>query len=147
MSTRTAKSATVDLPELTPAQWHAAKGVVAKAADAVRDELAPGRYEVDYKLRVQGHVDVAEDIECAASEAPNTVHLIAALLEKLDEPTRERILNDLPQRFEKAGCELPKVKQATLDRAEKMLERLRSKVTRTRRGAVKAMVKLTLLER
>ena len=56
--------------------------------------------------------------------------------------TRDAILRDLPEEFERAGCELPKVSAELLDETDQILKRLRAKKQIKAHGAVSCKYEL-----
>jgi|GEM_PF-4449484 len=68
------------------------------------------------------------------STAPNMPQLVGVLLEKLNKPTREKLLDELPRLFLADG--LPDPGPELVGQAEKLLKQLRSKTTATSRGQV-----------
>lgn len=140
------KSEPMQEKERTAALWAALAYVAGK--EARRDELADGAvYEC--KLSIAGQVGdqrvdvpveatlhVGHPSQRASSSGPSTEHLVACLLSRFNERTRERIVRGLPEEFAAHDGKLPEVTSAQLDAAKGLLARLRVKTTVTQRGPV-----------
>ncbi len=113
-----------------------------------RDELAAGS-SYDVSLTIDGLVDgqdfadacigrllVNHDSQQAHSTGPKPAVLVAALLADLPPRRRQQILDRLPDQYLAAGGRL-EVDPDLLADAERMLERLRTSSTITRRGSVR----------
>jgi hypothetical protein len=143
---RSARPANPSPAGLAAIAWHA----LLKTADkeAVRDDLAPGSSHC-VNLTVAGDVDgqsfersisavlsVGHDSTRATSATPAADRVIASILAKLNERTREAILRDLPEDFAANDCSLPDVAPELAVKAAAMLSRLRAKKPIDVRGSV-----------
>ncbi len=88
-------------------------------------------------MSIQGVLTVGEDSVTASSVTPQTDELLAHILGKLNTATRDKLLRELPQEFAANGNEMPKADESLIDAVHDMLQKLRRKVTRPRRGSVK----------
>ena len=127
--------------------WHSLGKIAGK--EAVRDDLSDGASH-SLSLAISGEIDgdkfapikltayliAGHASHRASTVTPDVPRLVAAILAKLNDRTREAILRDLPNEFEQAGNELPDVPDALVEKVEAMLARLRAKVTAAVRGAV-----------
>ena len=77
----------------------------------------------------------------ASPSGPPAAHLVACILSKLNEATRQKLLDELPEAFAKAGA-LPEVDKALIDAAKGMLRRLRSKDQVAQNGPVSCRYEL-----
>jgi hypothetical protein len=132
--------------EITAATWAAIESIAKKQFR--RDALTAGA-EYDVALRLSGevgkaccafaahgHVVVNHDGVRLASQAPPLPQLTAYLLGLLPRAKRENVLKTLPEVFAAAGNRLPDVDADLVEAAQRMLERLRSKVQQQVRGAI-----------
>jgi hypothetical protein len=133
--------------------WAALEKVAAKTAQ--RGDLAAGAHH-HVVLTVTGHVDdapfaqevaavltVGHDQQRATSVTPELPKLVACLLSKFNEATRNRLLHDLPVEFEERGGTLPEVSTELVAAAEDLLRRLRAKKQIDVRGAVQCQYRLS----
>ncbi len=133
--------------QLSAVELHALKVFGKREADSVRDQLAPGRYLVDFTARVRGLVTVGEDTTSASSVTPEPAQLIACILGKLNEATRNSILKSLPELYVEHGNQMPPCDQAILGDVTVMLAKLRATNRITKRGAVSGEFIATALDR
>lgn len=82
-----------------------------------------------------GDLRVAEDQSSASSSAPDTAHVVALLLDQLDDGPRKQLLARLPKEFEQTH-ELPIVPESRITEAQDLLKRLRASTIKTKRGSV-----------
>jgi hypothetical protein len=85
---------------------------------------------------------VGHDSVRASSNAPDTNHLVACILSKLNKATREKILRELPEEFASNGNALPAIGESLIDAAGDMLKRLRAKVSQPVKGSVACKYRL-----
>jgi len=71
----------------------------------------------------------------ASPSGPPAAHLLACILSKLNEATRQKLLDELPELFARAGG-LPEVEHDLVDAAERMLRRLRNKAPVAQNGPI-----------
>lgn len=131
--------------------------ILAKIASKewVRGEL-PGGLACEYHLSVAGVVGgapvatsaggiltVGADQQKASSTGPKAEHVLACVLSKLNETTRDKILAELPEHFAKEG-ELPDVSALLMERTKQFLARLRNKKQITARGPIGCQYELTV---
>jgi hypothetical protein len=136
--------------------WHA----LLKTADkeACRDDLEAGSTHI-VNLNVAGDIDgqafdqhitavlaVGHESTRATSATPSVDRVIASILAKLNEATREAILRDLPEVYAANGCELPEVPAAIAEKTSAMLQRLRAKKQIDVRGSVSVKYSLGEVE-
>lgn len=79
----------------------------------------------------------------ASPAGPPAAHLVACILDKLNGATRQKLLDELPEAFARAGG-LPEVDKGLIDAAEGMLRRLRSKDQVVQKGAVSCRYELAV---
>ena len=125
--------------------WAALEKTAAK--EARRDELVAGAsHELHVSLAgtidgetvgqiVRATLSVGHDSQKASSAAPKPAEVIACVLDKLNEATREAILSGLPKQFAAAG-QLPDVPASLVKAASRLLGQLRNSEQITQRGAV-----------
>ncbi|MGA2796237.1 MAG: hypothetical protein ABSE63_01530 [Thermoguttaceae bacterium] len=113
-----------------------------------RDALAAGaEYDVALKISgevgkascaflAEGHVVVNHDGVRLASQSPPIAQLTAYLLGLLPKAKRENVLKTLPEIFAAADNRLPDVDAGLVDAAQKMLDRLRSKIQQHVHGSI-----------
>ena len=82
-----------------------------------------------------GRLKIGHEHATQSATAPNMPQLVGLLLGKLSGPTREKLLDELPGQFLKAG-ELPDPGEELTKSAKKLLQQLRSKKTGTAKGQV-----------
>ena len=129
---------------VVPAVAYAALGVAGKKiAEQTRNDLKPGKHEIDATFRVSGVLTVGHDTETAATVTPDQNELVAYLLSKLNKRTREQVLRDLPGEFASLG-QMPVVDKDITGQSAVLLANLRRKVLRPRRGAVSGDLQLEL---
>ncbi len=134
------------------AAWAAVEKVAAK--EGGRDDLTPGASHVVH-LTVAGDVDgtpleqsfsgvltVGHDQRRATSATPAQPRLVAAILAKLNQVTRNRVLRELPAEFAASGGLLPVADEQLVTEAEEMLRKLRAEHEVVARGAVRCEYKL-----
>lgn len=92
-----------------------------------------GRACVEYAF--SGELLVGEDQSSASSSAPDPAHVCALLLKRLPEQKRWGALEKIANDFAVKG-QLPDVEPEMIEAVKKVLARLRSRVTTTKRGAV-----------
>ena len=132
--------------ELAAVLWAATDKVAGKELD--RDKLNQNESH-QVRLMVTGEIDgktihrslhgtlkVGADQERAVSATPDQPTLVALILSKLNEATREKILAELPQQFAALGT-WPEVAPHLIESAEQMLRNIRSKKTIKVRGNVR----------
>lgn len=131
--------------EVSAVAWAALERAASK--ECRRELLAEGsRREVE--LRIDGTIDEEPFVRSvrgplcvghagvrAASSGPDANHLLAIVLGKLSAKTREKLLEELPDRFAELG-RLPDVPDARIDEAKRLFQRLRTKVQQAVRPAV-----------
>ena len=100
----------------------------AGGAHAVALQISGTVDEERFVVGVTGTTMVGTDSTRLSSKAPDLNHLIAWLLSKLNGPTREKILRELPEEFAANGNQLPAVDEHLPELAGGMLRRLRAKV-------------------
>ena len=122
--------------DLSPPLIHALAVAARKPATACRAELAPGRYNIDTAVSIQGILTVGEDTVTASSVTPQADQLLALVLSKLNTATRDKLLRELPDEFVAHGNEMPKADERLLEAVRELLAKLRRTVTRPRRGSV-----------
>jgi hypothetical protein len=141
-----------ELSPVTAAAWAALEKVASK--EGGRDDLAAGARHV-VRLTLTGEVDgmpfeqsiagvltVGHDQRRAASTTPAQPRLVAAILAKLNQVTRNRVLRELPAEFAASGGMLPVDDDALVTAAEEMLRKLRAEHEVVARGAVRCEYKL-----
>ncbi len=121
---------------LHPFLLHALAVSTKKQAASCRDDLAPGQYDIDAAVSIQGLLTVGENSVVASSVTPQPEQLLALVLGKLNATTREKLLRELPSDFAANGNEMPKADESLVESVQDLLTRLRREVTRTRRGSV-----------
>ena len=89
-----------------------------------------------YTAEIAAGVHVGRLSTRASSVGHSQDHLIAAILAKLNTTTRDKVLRDLPDEFERVGG-LPPVTDEALAAVEAFRKRLRAKVSQQVRGSVK----------
>ncbi|MBC8356985.1 MAG: hypothetical protein H8E66_33860 [Planctomycetes bacterium] len=132
--------------ELAAVLWAATDKAASKEAD--RDVL-PANDSRQVRLMITGEIDgltvhrslhgtlmVGADQERAVSATPNQATLVALILSKLNEATRDKILADLPRQFAEEG-KWADVSPNLVESAEQMLRDIRSKKTIKVRGNVR----------
>ncbi|MBN2024058.1 MAG: hypothetical protein JW809_14845 [Pirellulales bacterium] len=134
-------------PELAAVLWHALERVAGK--EGRRDHLTAGeRYDLKLAItgeiagqpidavRVAGILSVGHDSTRASSTGPKAELLLAHVLARLNERTREKICRELPEVFAREGNQLPAADPAIVAAATNLLARLRAKTEITARGPV-----------
>ena len=121
---------------LSPAEIHALT-VLARGSKHYRDSLTPGVHPIDMTLKITGRVIVGDDIATHTSATPDQDKLIAYLLDQIGPEWRDRIVAELPERFEAAGQKMPEATAESLAKATLMLAQLRTKKPCNRKGAVR----------
>ncbi len=134
------------------AAWAALNKVSDK--ESVRDDLRPGSKQ-QFALNVTGHVDgtpvsqsvsgvlsVGCDVKKASSRNPAPAHVLAVVVEKLNEATRKKVLAELPTAFARfastgSNSDLPEVDELIVHQADQVLAALRSTKRTTAKGAVR----------
>ena len=130
--------------------------VMEKVGSGERDPqlLAEGsRHEVD--LQLSGHVDgrwlnkrvgatvtIGHDQTKSTSATPQLAHLVAYILGKLNNQTRMRVLNDLPDEFAANDCVLPDAEESCVLLSAKLLKKLRSKKQIRARRAIRCQYRI-----
>ncbi len=132
--------------EISAVTWAALESIAKKQFR--RDALAPGaEYDVALKIggevgkascafQAEGHVVVNHDGVRLASQSPPIPQLTAYLLGLLPKAKRENVLKTLPEIFAAADNRLPDVDAGLVDAAQKMLDRLRSKIQQHVHGSI-----------
>ena len=132
--------------EISAVTWAVLESIAKKQLR--RDALAPGaEYDVALKIsgkvgkascafQAEGHVVVNHDGVRLASHAPPISQLTAYLLGLLPKAKRENMLKTLPEIFAAADNRLPDVDAGLVDAAQKMLDRLRSKIQQHVHGSI-----------
>ncbi len=132
--------------EISAVTWAAVESIAKKQFR--RDALTPGaEYDVVLKIggeigqascdfQAHGHVVVNHDGVRLATQAPPISQLTAYLLGLLPRAKRENVLKRLPEIFAAADNRLPDVDADLVEAAQKMLERLRSKVQQHVHGSI-----------
>ncbi len=95
----------------------------------------------DVSLACDATAQVGHAGEAVRSSGPDTAHLVAYLLSLLPPARRERLLQDLPQTFDRRG-DLPDVAHAEVQAAEGLVKRLRTKKTSPKAAAVQLTYQL-----
>lgn len=90
-----------------------------------------------FHQEIAGDLVVNHDVEKSSSSACDPNHLIAVLLSEMPATRRKRLIEELPERFAAAGCNLPEVSDDLLDAAKSLADRLRVKTTKTVKGPIK----------
>jgi hypothetical protein len=136
----------VNKAEIAAVTWAALESIAKKQCR--RDALAAGaEYDVALKIsgevgeascnfQAEGHVVVNHDGVRLASQAPPIPQLTAYLLGLLPKAKRENVLKTLPEIFAAADNRLPDVDAGLVDAAQKMLDRLRSKIQQHVHGSI-----------
>jgi len=136
----------VNKAEITAVTWAALESIAKKQCR--RDALAAGaEYDVGLKIsgevgeascnfQAEGHVVVNHDGVRLASQSPPIPQLTAYLLGLLPKAKRENVLKTLPDMFAAADNRLPDVNAGLVDAAQKMLDRLRSKIQQHVHGSI-----------
>ena len=132
--------------EVAAVLWAATDKVAAKELD--RDRLQANETH-RVRLMITGEIDgrtvhrslhgtlsVGADQKRAVSATPDQPTLVALILSKLNEATRDKILTELPDQFAKLGT-WPEVSPKLVESAEQMLRSIRSKKTVKVRGNVR----------
>ena len=132
--------------EITAVTWAAIESIAKKQFR--RDALAAGA-EYDVALKISGevgkascdfqaeaHVAVNHDGVRLASQSPPIPQLTAYLLGLLPKAKRENVLKTLPEIFAAADNRLPDVDAGLVDAAQKLLDRLRSKIQQHVHGSI-----------
>ena len=140
--------------DLASIVWSAIGKVASK--EHSRDELQPGSQHV-VQLDVSGTVDgrafqrnlnavlsVGHDQVKATSVTPEQPQLLAVILSKLNQQTRDKILRELPDEFAENGGHLPDVEEELVDTVSTMLQSLRAKKRVQARGPVRCEYQLTV---
>lgn len=132
--------------------WAALGKVAAKEArrDLLREEcsypvnvIVTGRVvDVDVRKSIRADLTVGSEQTRASSRGPDNTHLLACILGKLNQKTREKLCRDLPEDFLKAGESLPDVELSLHAMAKSLLSRLRSKQSTTVAGSVSCRYQL-----
>lgn len=91
---------------------------------------------VPFEANASAMLSVGHASTRASSTTPNVAHVLALVLGKLNAATRDKILSELPEDFERNGGLLPEVAETAIEAADNMLRRLRAKVQTTVRGSV-----------
>jgi hypothetical protein len=136
----------VNKAEVMAVTWAAIESIAKKQFR--RDAITPGaEYDVVLKicgevgkascaLMAEGHVVVNHDGVRLASQSPPIPQLTAYLLGLLPKAKRENVLKTLPEIFAAADNRLPDVDAGLVDAAQKMLDRLRSKIQQHVHGSI-----------
>jgi hypothetical protein len=136
----------VNKAEVTAVTWAALESIAKKQCR--RDALTAGaEYDVALKIdgdiggascafQAEGHVVVNHDGVRLASQSPPISQLTAYLLGLLPKTKRENVLKTLPEIFAAADNRLPDVDARLVDAAQKMLDRLRSKIQQHVHGSI-----------
>jgi hypothetical protein len=136
----------VNKAEITAVTWAALESIAKKQCR--RDALAAGaKYDVALKMagqiggescvfQAEAHVVVNHDGVRLASQAPPIPQLTAYLLGLLPKAKRENVMRKLPEIFAAADNRLPDVNAGLVDAAQKMLDRLRSKIQQHVHGSI-----------
>ena len=132
--------------EISAVTWAAIESIAKKQ---FRRDALPAGAEYDVALKVSGevgkascafeahgHVVVNHDGVRLATQSPPVPQLTAYLLGLLPRAKRENVLKELPEIFAAADNRLPDVDIGLVEAAQKLLERLRSKVQQQVRGAI-----------
>ena len=132
--------------EITAVTWAALESIAKKQCR--RDALTCGaEYDVGLKIagqlgeescvfQARAHVVVNHDGVRLASQSPPIPQLTAYLLGLLPKAKRENVLKTLPEMFAAADNRLPDVDAGLVDAAQKMLDRLRSKIQQHVHGSI-----------
>jgi hypothetical protein len=140
------------LATLSAVAWHALQKTADK--EAARDDLPPGSAhlvnfailgDIDgerFEQSISATLTVGHDSTRATSSTPSADRVVASILAKLNERTREAILRDLPEDFAANGCSLPDVSPELAEKAAGMLVRLRAKKTVDVRGSISCKYRL-----
>ncbi len=144
-----APAAPINKVEHAAAVWAAVNYLAAKEIETSRDELTAGKsYGVNlyiagqiddgpvFRQSLSGKLDVGHSSEVAASHTPGgDKRLIAIIMGKLNQATREALLRELPTDY--AGDEPPTANAAIEAEVDAMLKALRAGKKSPRRGIVK----------
>jgi hypothetical protein len=136
----------VNKAEVTAVMWAALESIAKKQFR--RDALVAGSdYDVALKIsgevggkscgfQAEAHVVVNHDGVRLTSQTPPIPQLTAYLLGLLPKTKRENVLKRLPEIFAAADNRLPDVDAGLVDAAQKMLDRLRSKIQQHVHGSI-----------
>jgi hypothetical protein len=130
---------------LSPVHWAALNVAARKPVANTRDDLSPGEHDIDCVVRVCGTLTVGHDTETAATVTPSADMLLGLVLAKLNGPTRDKIIRELPRDFAAAGADYPAVPAEVVEQAEALTFSLRRKVTQKRRGAVSGRLEASIV--
>lgn len=87
-------------------------------------------------VEIAGDLLVGVKQTVATSCAPDANRVIAYLLDQFSPADRDRLLAQLPAKFEELNGELPKVPDARIAQAAELMTRLRGAKTTTKKGAI-----------
>ena len=87
-------------------------------------------------VEIAGDLLVGVKQTTSTSCAPDANRVIAYLLDQFPQVDRDRLLAQLPAKFEELNGELPKVPDARIAQAAELMTRLRGAKTTTKKGAV-----------
>lgn len=112
-----------------------AKAYTDSKAKEIREQVSPGKFEVDATIKIHGTLTVCEDHEAANVQkcCPWTLALIA--LNKLNPETREFVINEALV-FIKSGIQLEHL-DALKKHTAKLAEKVLGATVETRKGVAK----------
>lgn len=132
--------------ELSSVVWSALAKVATKQVDS--NQLEQGSKH-DIQMTLMGHVDgipfhqnvnsnvsIGYDQIRASSVTPELPRLVAFILSKLNQSTRDKLLKELPEEFSANDNQIPVSDDELVADAKVMLKRLRNKKMIDARGAV-----------
>lgn len=117
------------LQQLTAPQLHAL-ACIAKDAGKVRGKLAVRSYDVDFGVQITGTLNVAGNSTRVRTEKPAAERILAAILETYGPRKRVEIADAI------TADKLEQVDESTLTLVTDLINRLATKSTSVRRGAV-----------
>ncbi len=120
---------TAILQQLTAPQLHAL-ACIPKDAAKVRGKLAVRSYDVDFGVQITGTLNVAGNATCTITKKPSAERILAAILATYGPRKRLEIADAI------TADKLELVDESTLTLVTHLINRLATKSTSVRRGAV-----------
>ncbi len=127
------------IQKLTAPQLHAL-ACLAKDAAKVRGKLAVRSYDVDFGVQITGTLNVAGDATCTLTKKPAAERILAAILETYGPRKRIEIAEAI------TADKLEQVDEASVQLVTDLINRLATKSTSTRRGAVAGQFDVAVID-
>ena len=136
--------------------WKTLEKVAAKEQN--RDEFVDGtQHKVNLEIlgtvngrpvfqRIASTLLIGHAQTKSSSVNPQVVELVAYILSKLNQSTRDRILNDIPSAFVENEYHIPETDEELVAQSREMLKQLRRSVTVNARGPIHCEYEIEAVE-